>query len=124
MIGAAVLDFFLCYTKNVYDLPSYANILLGDHTTGRLDSITAQTMAIGVLLFPCLVASQIHSTADIVSLLYSRFVMVAPATVQPSDSQQQLISKEQPVVNLTSIDASEGDSISWVRALSFSTSFN
>ena len=99
-IGAAILKFFLCYTKNFYNLRSCANILLGDHGTGKLDSITTQAVAFGVLLFPCLVASQLHTTINVVGVLHSQISTFTPATIQPSDSQQST-SKEQPMLNLT-----------------------
>lgn len=62
-------------------------------------------MAFGVLLFPCLVASQLHTTINIFGVLYSQIATFRPATIQPSDSQQP-IGKEQPIVNLPSSEVS------------------
>ncbi len=69
-------------------------------------------MALGVLLFPCLIASQLHSTVNIVGLF--PFVAFTPTTMQPDDSQQS-IGKERLVENATSIDCAEGAPISQVR---------
>jgi hypothetical protein len=72
-----------------------------------LDSITTQAVAFGVLLFLCLVTSQLHSTIDIV-LIRSLFVPFTPATIlQPGDSRQS-IGKEQPVENSTFIGSTGG----------------
>ena len=75
--------------------------------TGELDLITMQAVAFSVLLFPCLVASQLHSTVDVVGFLHSQSTTFTPAAMQPSDSQQS-IGKEQPVVTLASTDTAEG----------------
>lgn len=112
------MELFLYYTKNFYNLRSYANILLGDPTTGKLDSVTTQAVAFGVLLFPCLVASQIHSTISIIRLLHSQSPASTPATTQPNDGQESIGKKEQPVANLTSIDTVKKASTGQVRVFS------
>lgn len=89
-------------------------IFLGDHTTGKLNSITTQAVAFGVLLLPCLIASQLHSTIKVVGLLHPPPAAFKPATMQSGDSQQS-IGKEQPLENITSIGSTDGASISQVR---------
>ena len=71
-------------------------------------------MAFGVLLFPFLIASKLHSTISIVGLLLSQFVMFTPAIMQSGDLaavDQQWTAIEKS----TSIDTVEGVSISQVR---------
>ena len=70
-IGAAILNFSLCYTINLYNLQSCASIFPGDHTTGKLNSITTQAVAPSVLLFSFRIATQFHSTISIVRHLRS-----------------------------------------------------
>ena len=110
-VGAAILNLFLCFTKNIYNLRSYATIFLGDHITRGLNPITTQAVAFGVLLFPCLIASQLHSTINIVGLF--PLVTFTP-TVMPSDDSQQSIGKERPVENVAPVDSVEGAPISQV----------
>ena len=110
-VGAAILILFLCFTKNIYNLRSYATIFLGDHTTGGLNPITTQAVAVGVLLFPCLIASQLHSTVSIVGLF--SFVTFTPTTM-PSDNLQQSIGKERPAENVAPDDSVEKAPISQV----------
>jgi len=112
-VGAAILNFILCYTKNLYNLRSYSTIFLGGQTDGELNSITTQAMAFGVLLFPCLFASQLHSTIHVV-LLRSPFILFTPAAMQPGHSQQS-IGKEQAAENVTSIGSTDGTHTIHVR---------
>jgi len=97
----------------LYNLRSYSTIFLGGQTDGELNSITTQAMAFGVLLFPCLIASQLHATINIV-LLRSPFILFTPAAMQPSDSQQP-IGKEQAAENVTSIGSTDGTHTIYVR---------
>ena len=106
-----MLNLFLCLTNNCYNLRSYATIFLGNHTTGGLDPNTTQAIAFGVLLFPCLIASQLHSTVNIVILF--PFVTFPPTTM-PSDDSQQSIGRERPVENVAPIDSVERAPISQV----------
>jgi len=77
-----------------------------DHTTGNLNSITTQAVALDVLLFPCLITSQLYSIINLARLLGSPFVTFTPATMQHGDRQRS-IGKER-VENLISIGTVEG----------------
>ena len=63
------------------------------------NSVTAHAVAFGVLMFPCVIASQLQSTANIVGLF--PVVTNTPTTMQPDDPLQS-IGKDRPVENIAS----------------------
>ena len=93
-------------------------MLLGDHTIWKLNSNTIQAVALGVRLFPALIAPRPHSTLNTIGLLRSPLVAFTPATMQPGHSQRS-IGKDQRVEEPITIDTFEGASIGQVRDFLF-----